>query len=128
MKILAVGLAMGLSLLTNSASAAPASTPPNAKTGAQLILDIYDEGDADTKQTIMFYVSGVLDGIIWTNTAAAYYGKDVYCPPAKLVIEPEQALSIVRAAIVNDGELAAQPFGMVAVMGFRETFACTESE
>jgi len=97
-------------------------------------LAMRKSADRATQQTLTLYIHGVEQGVSWANTRfKARYGVSLYCPPAHLVLNPENYMRLIDASIDNPQyavlvtQHAEEPIlGLLLLRELEATFPCEQ--
>ena len=82
--------------------------------------------DSATRPEVIFYFSGLGDGISWSDTSTPQ--EKIYCPPSDLAFSGEDYYSIYKAEYLREKKLwdsiDLQPPGLILVNGLKHNFPC----
>ena len=81
--------------------------------------------DSATKNSVLFYFSGLGDGILWTDQ---FSNEMTICLPSDMVMSAEDHYSIYRATYLKEKDiwdgLEYQPPGLILLVGLQYDFPC----
>lgn len=98
------------------------STPANSM---GLSNYIENKDNPELKQFFLTHISGVGDGIFWSNAfAESRYGKAFFCSPAKMVLEPQNYVTILNRLIESGYKVETDSVGFALFIGLVKTFPC----
>jgi len=96
---------------------------------AEISVGDYEKYSLSEKESLKLYITGIGNGIAWTNTELKETQK-LYCEPAKLAINSDNYISILEEQITYTKKLMPgkeyQKFHieMLLVKGLIRTFPC----
>jgi hypothetical protein len=98
----------------------PASAMPNTKEILERLAS-----ESDKKYVSESYLIGVFEGFQWSNGALQNRGeKPLFCQPAKLALNFEQKIDILKKYLIVDSRMLDAPAGLAFLYAMRYTFPC----
>jgi len=96
-----------------------------AEPGAADIISVYNGKDAQARDKIALYVSGMAHGFGWINGEAKQNGQSpTFCQPGKLGLSSDIVIQLMSDYLKTHPQLKDQPFGLVAVLTLVDAFPC----
>jgi hypothetical protein len=119
-----------LALLT---SASAQSSLANEQTVSKALQVYFNKGG--TKQQIIeqgatrIALTGMLYSLSWGNSFLQTAKREpFYCPPPNMSITGDQAMQILKAAVVERPKVAQQPLGFALIVELSRAFPCPERD
>ena len=101
------------------------SGPANAAGDLNLVLQIYDSGNA--RELIEAEMLAIQDGMLTANGYLVTYRKEppMYCQPGKLSLTPPQLMDMLRRAVTADPKIGEADPALAILIVLRQTFPCS---